>query len=256
MSDQLRIAIIEDEINNIEMLELFLADYKHPSIVVDKAGTVAEATSIFQKKDFDVAFVDIQLEDGTSFDALDQVTDRGELDSSLIFVTAHGTFEYALKAIQYSCLNFITKPIDFSELSKSLDDIIRKKSDQPVSQVDILLELLKGDQKAPNQIGIIKAKGIIEFLKADEIKFISADDTISSIHLTNMPTIKSVKSLGYYVKLLTGHKDFIQIHKSTLVNMKHISRYDQRARLVHLNDGEELQVARRQNHHLLERLTQ
>jgi len=62
-----------------------------------------------------VVFLDIQLNDGTGFDVLEQLAQKnGKTTSHIVFITAHE--EYAIKAFRFSALDFLLKPVDPDEL--------------------------------------------------------------------------------------------------------------------------------------------
>ncbi|WP_332914020.1 LytR/AlgR family response regulator transcription factor [Algoriphagus boritolerans] len=63
----------------------------------------------------ELVFMDIELQTGTGFDVLQKVR---HLDFHLIFTTA---FEhYAIKAIKFSSIDYLLKPIDLEELIASV----------------------------------------------------------------------------------------------------------------------------------------
>ncbi len=242
---KITVAIIEDQQENIDILRFFFSNYANPA-ELKYIGTDGQAArQILAQTDIDVALLDIDLGDETIFDVLNSV-DYSHLNKALIFVTAHGTFENALKAIRYSCLNFITKPIDFEELKKTLDQLIATTYQSQTNQIEVLLDILKSDVHSPERIGIVLSKGMIRFVDCKNILYFSAFDTISTIYLKDGSTLKSTKNLGYYSKLLSSHKDFLQIHKSTVVNLQRIQKFDARNRLVSMQNGEELEISRRQ----------
>jgi two-component system response regulator LytT len=60
-------------------------------------------------------FLDIQLTDGTGF----QILEKTNTSIPIIFVTAFNN--YALDAFKYTSIDYLLKPIDKKELSKSID---------------------------------------------------------------------------------------------------------------------------------------
>ena len=59
----------------------------------------------------DIVFLDIQMPDGTGFDVLKAVKNK---NFEVVFITAHE--EFAIKAIKFSALDYLLKPIDPIEL--------------------------------------------------------------------------------------------------------------------------------------------
>ena len=168
-----------------------------------------------------------------------------------IFVTAHGSFENATRAIRFACLDFITKPVDRAALDQALERAREKMEDlrsaaEPADasgQMAFLLELLKGEG-TPDSIGIVLPKGVIEFVKLKEIAFLKADESVCEISFGDR-SIRSTKSFGYYLDLLSGHSAFVQIAKGCLVNASRLKRYDHRERILTLDNGETLTASHR-----------
>lgn len=109
--------IIEDEAAIAAGLKSLLVCLK-PGLEVlgPVADTVSAAEVIRQHPDLDLIFADIRLEDGYSFDLFDNV----ETDAAIVFTTAFD--EYALKAFEYNCIDYILKPYE----RKDLDDTFSK----------------------------------------------------------------------------------------------------------------------------------
>ena len=59
----------------------------------------------------DLLFLDIEMPNGNAFDLLEKFR---EIDFDIIFTTAYD--HYAIKAIKFSALDYILKPVEFDEL--------------------------------------------------------------------------------------------------------------------------------------------
>lgn len=66
----------------------------------------------------DVVFLDIQMPDGTGFDLLEKIA---VINFQVIFITAYD--QYALKAIKFSALDYILKPVDPNQLMEAVKKI-------------------------------------------------------------------------------------------------------------------------------------
>lgn len=237
----LNVAIVEDSQDNIEILEYMLSKSNRDVDIKGIAKTVNEAKLLLTRPDLDVAFLDIQLKEGTIFDVLEELNGNSDISFELVFVTAHGSYENALKAIRFSCLDFINKPIDMSDLNQVLDKIqVRERQDQQNQKIRHLLELITSESSTPNTIGIILPKGVIEFVGIDDIVYIEADQTICRIHMQDGNVMVSARHLGYYVELLVDNVDFAQSSKSHLINLNHIKQYDHKERTIRFDNGEHL----------------
>jgi two-component system LytT family response regulator len=70
-----------------------------------------------QQDSIDLIFMDIQLKDGMSFEIFKEV----KINKPVIFITAYN--EYALDAFKVNGIDYLLKPITFTDLSNSLKKV-------------------------------------------------------------------------------------------------------------------------------------
>lgn len=106
------ILIIDDEAAIRESLQALLEteDYE-----VELAGTAEEGLARLAMRPFDLLLLDFALPDKNGLDVLAEIRDRDPL-FPVIMITAYGTVENAVKAIQGGAANFIQKPWDNEKL--------------------------------------------------------------------------------------------------------------------------------------------
>lgn len=112
----MNVIIVEDEVPAAEKLERYLQKYD-PSIQVSARFDSVTATVSWLKEHqdaIDLIFMDIQLIDGLSFQIFQQVQVR----KPVIFTTAFN--EFALDAFKVSSIDYLLKPITFTDLSGSM----------------------------------------------------------------------------------------------------------------------------------------
>src|SRR5688572_4001994 len=119
----IRTIIVEDEKKSREVLHKLIQNNCPNLHVAGLASTVEQAVEMIKKERPDLVFLDIELSDGTGFDILEQV--QG-LNFDVIFATAYD--QYAIKAIKYSAIDYLLKPIDADELKKAVDKITENRS--------------------------------------------------------------------------------------------------------------------------------
>jgi len=108
------ILLIEDEPLVARQL-LKLVSQAEPAARIDgPLGSVASVVDYLGQHRPDLIIADIQLADGVSFDALQQVS----LSVPVIFTTAYD--EYAIRAFKLNSLDYLLKPIDPDELANAL----------------------------------------------------------------------------------------------------------------------------------------
>lgn len=113
----MKVILIEDELPAIEKLSHFLNKYDPDSNILGVASSIAEAVPLLRKygAEADLLLVDVQLEDGLSFQALDQVS----FFKPVVFITAHS--QYALEAFQANGIDYLVKPIRYTAFEAALD---------------------------------------------------------------------------------------------------------------------------------------
>jgi two-component system, LytTR family, response regulator len=115
----MKVIIIEDEVPAAEKLERYLLKY-NPSIeILARLNAVKDAVDWLSanQDQIDLIFLDIQLIDGLSFQIFQQVQVR----KPVIFITAFN--EFALDAFKVNSIDYLLKPITFTDLSASLNKL-------------------------------------------------------------------------------------------------------------------------------------
>jgi two-component system LytT family response regulator len=191
-------------------------------------------------------FLDILLEDETGFDFLNALEN---IKFSVVFTTAYE--KYALKAFQYSALDYLLKPIDEVELK----NVIKKlQSIQDKNSLKVRLENFIKTYKTgtyPSQLAL-NSKNEIEFVKLDEILFCEADGFYTKFYLDNSREILVCKNIKEYENLLPSYNLF-RIHKSYLVNrfkIKKIIKKD--GGYVLMSNGKSLPISQRKKEQFME----
>jgi DNA-binding NtrC family response regulator len=82
-------------------------------------GTLAEARTSLVRGDGDVVLLDVQLPDGYGPNLLYETTNLASRPP-IILITAYGDIEMAVDAMKNGAHDFLAKPIQFSQLEKSL----------------------------------------------------------------------------------------------------------------------------------------
>lgn len=226
--------IVDDELNNRENLKSMLE--KHcPSInIVGEAGGVAEATSLLETIIPDVVFLDIEMPGGNGFQLLNQ----GAVPFKVIFVTAYDG--YALKAIQFSALDYILKPIDREQLVRAVDRISKSTVDLQHGQ---LLNLDQYINQQNKKLALHLSEEVRLVPIADIIR-IESDSNYSNFVLKSGESILTSKNLGYFYKLLQS-EGFARVHQSHVVNRNQLERYIKReGGYLLMSNGDQIPVSR------------
>ncbi|WP_299272555.1 LytTR family DNA-binding domain-containing protein [uncultured Psychroserpens sp.] len=115
----MNVVIIEDEVLATDKLERYLLKYNSKVKIVAKITSVEEAINWFTMNsiNYDIIFMDIQLTDGLSLEIFNNVT----IKKPVVFVTAYD--EFAIDAFKVNSIDYILKPINFTDLATALNKL-------------------------------------------------------------------------------------------------------------------------------------
>lgn len=246
--------IVDDEEYSSKSL-FFLIDTYCPEIRVKGiAKSVAEAREFLKAGGIELVFLDIAMPNEDGFGLLPDIQ---HTSISVIFTTAYD--QYALRALKASALDYILKPIDIEELKGAVGKAVQwkmlKENDKPglIDNSDRInsLEENLNDIKRINKINIPHLNGF-HILNVSNIIYVEADSNYSVFHLENKENIIVSKPLKEYEEILEN-SGFSRIHKSTIINLKHLSGYSNLNGLtVGLSDNSVHSVSRRRASDFLE----
>ncbi|MFW5756946.1 MAG: LytR/AlgR family response regulator transcription factor, partial [Tangfeifania sp.] len=112
----MKVVIIEDERLAAEKLESFLKQIDSEIEAVAKLESVEESVNWLTSNPApDLIFMDIQLDDGISFEIFDAV----KVEAPVIFTTAFD--QYAIRAFKVNSVDYLLKPIDRNTLESALE---------------------------------------------------------------------------------------------------------------------------------------
>lgn len=216
MSDKLKAIIIDDmELARVS-LKADLADYCPNVEVIGEAEGVLSGAKLLKTETPDILFLDIEMEDGDGFDLLD-ILPSG-LDS-VIFVTARQDF--ALKAFQYSAVDYLLKPVDPELLKKAVDKMADKRQVDS-DQLSILKENMQDGAKLERIALHTSDKIVVSELK--DIIRLEAMTNYTYFHFADGSKLLITKTLKEYDKMLSD-SGFVRVHQSHLINMSHVQAY-------------------------------
>ena len=244
----IRAIIIDDEPKGREILKNLLTKNCHNVEIIATANSADSGAEAIRKFRPDLIFLDIEMPGGNGFQLLEKTSD---LDFDVIFTTAYS--QYAIKAIRFSALDYLLKPVKPEELRDAVGKVEKKLSSQTTSRqnVDTLLSNIK--ENLPKKVVIPNATGA-ENVLLDDIVQCSADGNYTNIFLKGGKKILVAKTLKDYEELFSD-ENFARIHHAHLVNLKHVKRYIKgEGGSVEMSDGSVLEVSRRKKAEFLEKL--
>jgi two-component system LytT family response regulator len=212
-----RAIILENEPSAMETFVQMLDQYCPTVKLVGKAYNNVEAKERIDTNLPDLVFMDIELDTGNSLELLSHYDNPS---FEIIFTTAHA--EYALQAIRASCLDFLIKPIDHRELQKAVVKHEQKLSYHSLAQrLQSMIHNLSS--KHLSKLTIPTVNGF-EFFDTNDILMCKAEGSYTNIHLNNNAQCLTSKPIGELETLLAT--SFFRCHKSYLINLKHIVKFN------------------------------
>jgi two-component system, LytTR family, response regulator len=236
--------IVDDVKSHIESIQKYVQAVEPNIEVIGTAVTIKEAKKLITELKPQLAFLDIQMErDGTTcFKMLEDLNKNGGIHFHIIFITAHGTADNQAKALQYSGMDFILKPLDVdtSRLRKAITKVQHQGINHETTrqQVEILTEF----PKKRIMLELVNDTMRKEYLS--NMIQIKIEDSITRIYVQKEERpFYSIKPLGFYEKLLAGR--FFRVHHGVLVNKDYVQTAQKRDHACLLTTGEVILVSTR-----------
>lgn len=239
MKRKLKTIIIDDEKDAVDFISSIIREYCPPLEVVGKAYNIVEGVPLIKEKNPDLVFLDVEMPNGTGFDLL---THFPEKNFDVVFITAFN--HYAIKAIKFSAVDYVLKPINISEFIEAVERVIQKrsaKSSPDNENFKMLMENLR--PPLPTRLAIPTAEGM-EYLNPKDIVRIEADRSYSWFFIAGNRKILVSKNLKEFQDLLSD-RYFFRAHNSHLINLKYVKRFLRReGGSIEMVDGTQIPISR------------
>lgn len=247
---KINVIIIDDEPKCVELLYLMLENFHSDIHVLGTANSMEKGLLLIEKHKaaLQILFLDIQMPGGDGFTLLQNISN---ITFKVIFTTAYDKF--AIKAIKFSALDYLLKPIDLKELEIALEKF--RTPEKNIAGQNSLDAFKTGlQQKTMFKKLAIATLSEIKFINLEKITYLESDNNYTTVYIENKQRLVSSKNIGYYEELLEGN-DFFRINNSYLVNLKKIERFIKgKTGSVELEDGKILQVSASKKEQLLKLL--
>ena len=245
-----RTVIIDDEKRQQQSIEKMVKMYCSGLDVVAKADGVKSGEIAIRKFKPDLVLLDIQLGDGSGFDLLEKFDPT---PFRVIFITAFDQF--AIKAFRFNALDYLLKPIDPDELCQAAARASALLQKDFNMQLQNLKQYLQPENKNHGKI-IIKTYDSIYLVPVQDILYCESDSNYTRFHLTGGKKIMVSATLKEYEDIL-AESGFFRLHKSFLVNLRYISRFEKAEGGSVVLEGEvKIPVASRKRDELIQLLEQ
>lgn len=230
--------IVDDEPFCCESLVTLLERYCPDIKVLDICYSTVTALQSIREQKPQVLFLDIEMPNMNGFELLEKLP---EIDFKLIFTTSYD--QYAIKAIRFSALDYLLKPIDREELQKAVLKVASQVTTSLPQQIEILLQKLHQPFIAVNKIAIPTMEGL-QMVFVELIISCEANSNYTLLLLKNKQTITASRTLKEIEELLDDYS-FLRVHNSWLVNLNEVDKYIKgEGGYLLMSDGSTIDVSR------------
>ena len=224
--------------NALQRMDTVKKSNDHHSInLLAEFSSCIEANEFLMNTDVDLIFLEIEITKINGFEFLD-ILDASNISVPEIIITSKNT-SFAFKSYSYGVVDFLSKPIENILFNKIVDKVLTK------------LNLLNNTNKQ---------------VKENQHIFVKSNLKKRKVFIKD---IKWIEALGDYVKLITSNGSyvilstmkafendlpkgkFLRIHKSYIINLKKIERYN--SRFVEI-DNFKIPLSRNKKNHLTDAL--
>jgi two-component system, LytTR family, response regulator len=242
-------SIVDDEPYSCEALVTLLERYCPEVKVLDICNSGATALQSIRRQKPQILFLDIEMPHMNGFQLLEKLP---EIDFDLIFTTSYD--QYAIKAIRFSALDYLLKPIDQEELKKAVQKAVSGVKHPLPEQIEILLEKLNHPTIAVNKKIAIPTMEGLQMVLVENIINCESDRNYSVLFLKNKQKIIASRSLKEIEEMLYDYS-FVRVHHSHLVNLNEVEKYIKgEGGYLLMSDGTTVDVSRSRKELLLKKL--
>jgi two-component system LytT family response regulator len=213
---------------------------------VEECRSAAKAYDAIRQHAPDLLFLDIEMPSMNGFQLLENFT---EIPFAIIFTTSYD--QYAIRAIRFSALDYLLKPIDPNELVLAVKKFKLRQNVPVTEQIRFLLQQVNGRPVSFNKIAVPTAEGY-EMVPADELIRCEASDNYTILFLRNNKKIIACRTLKEIEEQLSAFQFFVRVHHSYLVNLNEVIKYVRgEGGYLSMSDGSSVNVSRSRKDALL-----
>jgi len=238
MNVKLTTLIVDDEPDAVNFISSIIREYCPRLEIIGTASSAREGVKIILERQPELVFLDVEMPHGSGFDLLAQFPEK---TFDVVFITAFN--HYAIKAIKFSAVDYILKPININEFIEAVDKVLHKRLSGSSRNTNYseLLENLKTE--TPSKLAIPTSDGM-EYLKTSDIIRVEADRSYSWFFLNDKRKILVSKNLNNYQELLAD-QHFFRPHNSHLINLDHVKKYIRHeGGIIEMDDGSQVPISR------------
>lgn len=232
MEKKIKAIVIEDDLQARKYLSTLVVN-SFPNIeIIAESASVKESIILLNSTQPDLVFMDIELEDGLSFEIFEHLH---SYTFEVIFITSFE--DYVAKAFEHYAFNYIQKPLDPIILTKVITRYLSLKTRFSKSN----FSRLKGFLDHTNTTLLINTGDTYINIQIANIIFCKSEGNYTRFYMEGKIEYLVSNLLKYYESLLF-EKGFFRANRSTLLNTKHIVSIYKKETIV-LSNEEHIHVS-------------
>lgn len=244
----MRVVIIEDEKLLRETNRKLLQNNFPQMEIVGEAGSVSTSIEILKNTAPDLVLMDIELADGNCFQVLQACK---PYTFKIVFITAYNN--YAIKAIKFSGIDYILKPVNEFEFCNAINEaIVQNKQDELLFQAQHF-EQQYVDKELPDKL-LLRTAEALHIVDICNILYCKSDNSYTTFFVNDTKEIIVSRSIKEYDELLSSF-GFIRPHQSFLVNINTIEKVDKSdGGFIILQNKTEIPISKRRKQFVFDEL--
>lgn len=244
----IKAVIVDDEPYSCESLATLLERYCPAVKVADICYSGEDGLQAIEEQQPQIVFLDIEMPKMNGFEMLEKLS---EIHFEIIFTTSYD--QYAIKAIRFSALDYLLKPIDREELQRAVQKVTQRLQHPLPQQLEILLQKFHHPVSAIQKIALPTMEGL-QMVDVNSIISCVSDSNYTIFQLKNKQKLIASRTLKDIEEMLEEYS-FLRVHHSYLVNLNEINKYIKgEGGYLIMNDGSTVDVSRSRKETLLNRL--
>lgn len=211
MNQSYKTLIVDDEPLARLRLQRLISEFPQTFEIIGEAENGEDALNKIEALKPELVFLDIQMPEMNGFEVLQQLS----FFPKVIFCTAFD--EYALKAFESHCIDYLVKPLTKERFAKTVEKLNRLNGNQSDLNLNKLIEQLTLENKKSEATTIpVKLGDKIIFIRLNEVSYFKADEKYVSLVTKHAKSYILDSSLKKLEEKIPGY--FIRVHKSYIVN--------------------------------------
>tara|TARA_R110002073_G_scaffold220418_1_gene380524 strand:+ start:4480 stop:5235 length:756 start_codon:yes stop_codon:yes gene_type:complete len=224
-----KVILIEDEPAALNyLIEILTSTYRGKLQILGTSDTVEGGIALIIDTKPDLVFLDIELKDGIGFEILNHFSEN--VNFEVIFTSGH--IDYKEKAMDYFAFYFLSKPIQMEKFTRVIDRYLLKKTAFDFEKYLIFKNQLESERKT---IALPSSNGNYIIIDLEELMYCEADGSYTNYYTSTNKKFVSSSNLKK-VESLLSNSSFYRIHRSILLNLKHVKKYKTNGKITLSNN--------------------